>query len=237
MLTAFMTLGHVDTCESQRFVALCESLASARDWRQVLSALRAWVREVTGGAACSMRQWAARFSSFHVVVFDCETFRPRVVTDGADSVAFVLASALLHEDITQPPRENRWMDVEEVVPASALCLCVRPAPFFHFTTEAPSPPLSILNAQTIMLQAPSVHFTWQAAWPEPQRGLLSLFTSHGWQSFMIPRVSCRRETNVQQVLCMFALGFLPWLVVPFVLAIAGRPEHPHSPAVSAVVAM
>ena len=254
VLAAFLSLGAVESEERRLFTELCTILSVTQRWADLHGLLRTWVREMTGGAACTMRQWSARFSDFHAIVYDYAQSRTRVISCSTSrhTVAFVLASCLLQGSTLAHSfpagRAETWVNVEEILPASFLARCITPPPALHFTSmhsvesRGPTTTAELLNVQHSMLSAAMVHLTWTTVLPCAKRSLWSV-VSPWWASFLTPghpRLS--RSESEEVVGARFALAFCAWVFVLLDLRTTPRREagsldsRPHAaPGVLAAV--
>jgi len=248
LLAAFLSLGASEPAERRQFLELCTRLPSLRSQEERQGALRDWVQDITGGAACTMKQWSARFRGFHPIVYDWARSRPVMVPSGssAHGVAFVLSRCILHETPSEslPVRPEAWMDVEEILPPSLLCRTLRPFPVLHFTAGRevglPGPQTltaaDVLNVQERMLETPPAQLTWRTSLPAAKSDLASWLHAGGWSSFLKgPRtVSLHLSQGEDASLVVFALAFIVWLGVAVGFAGMHVPEDTPSRGVEAV---
>ena len=198
LLVAFLSMGVTTSGERRRFFQLCQDLPEAVNWNSLHELLRDWVREITGGAACTMKQWRARFGPLRVLVYDYARARPVLVdAKSCRTVAFVLASCLLHDTpaYALPPNlPEHWMDVEYVIPPCTLCKAIKPAVALHFTSVSTLEEKSegnaaaqVLHLQEKALRSPLQHLTWQTVRVAPESNFGSLLHPKGWSSLLRAR--------------------------------------------------
>jgi hypothetical protein len=240
LLSAFLSLAPASPEEERTFVALVDALLWSRSWNETLATLRAWVRSLSGGAGCTMRQWAARFNDFQVAVYDYSRSRPILV--GADSrapVASLLAHAILRESPSQTlpfHLPDAWIDVEAIIPAGLLARALVPPPGLHFTSR-PAPeepaltPARIPGAPYVdqayerLLDLPPVHLAWAVTVPEAASAA-AFFNPSRWSSFVRSKWSRRAgQEDAQPDLTGFALALLVWTVLLRSLAVAELPKQ------------
>ena len=230
LLAAFLSLGSVDASEKRDFLTLCQKLHRPTvSWPCCLEAVRAWVRAVTGGAACSLRQWRARCGrGFSVLVYDAQSSMPVIL--GADErlgVADVLASACVRGspsfDVPERPGLP-WADIETVLPSTLICSALRPLPFLHLTSNAgrrrqesgTTPQLeAVCDCYETMFSVPPCVLTWRAHTAQEPASALALFDPSRWSQGL----SCRRAPPAMQSSTPFALGLLVWTIVSCFLAL------------------
>jgi hypothetical protein len=211
LLAAFLTQGR---CAGQRrrFEALAARLQ--RSWPEALDAARAWVRDATGGAACSMRQWTSRHAPFRALLYDYQRMRPVVVGESsALPVAFVLASAVLREDPSRAFPATPWVDVEDVLSDTLLARCLRPPVALHFAGPQEPPDtqsLTSLIGRASSVSAPPAHLTWSTSLASPRRdtsnALASLLCTR-WSGFLTPQ---RERASAPQLASQLALALCAW---------------------------
>ena len=219
LLAAFLSLQREESKEQRAFVKMCGRLAKMYLWSEIFGTLRNWVRDVTGGAACTMKQWRAKFTGFSPVLYDFERDRPVVVGSGKHAVAYILACCILRDapaqslpaDLLEP-----WIDVETVLHPSLLCRALAPPVALHFTScveqsLAPKPG-DVMGLQERTLHAPPCSLTWNVplsdigdtasllpgSWP----GLLGL----RWSQNAMAKPSTENRA-------LFALRFLVWVLL------------------------
>jgi len=238
MLVAFLSLGSTTSSERRLFFQLCQELTTAVNWTNLHELIRAWVREMTGGAACTMKQWATRFGALRVLVYDYSLGRPILVDSNSSNrtVAFVLACSLLHDTpayALPPSLPEHWMDVEYVIPPSALCKALCPPVALHFTSVSmPEEPTEsnvaahVLHLQEDALCAPIQHLTWRTVRTFPGSDFGSILHPKGWSSLLRARrklpTECMEHSG-EAACTPFALGFVVWTLV--LLALAAVPIH------------
>lgn len=242
LLSAFLSLAPTSLNEERAFSTLVDVLLVSRTWNETLSTLRAWVRTLSGGAACTMRQWAARFHNFSVIVYDYSRSRPILVSaiDSRVSVAALLAQAILRESPFQNISScmpNAWIDVEAIMPASLLVRALVPPPGLHFSSRAapeePTPaPARIPGAPYVdqvyehLLDLPPVHLRWTVTVPEVASAAAAVFNPSRWSSFVRSKWSRRSdEANAQPDLIGFALAFIVWTVLMRRLTVSDVPKQ------------
>ena len=79
LLVTFLSMGITTLCVRRRFIQLCQDISGAMNWQNLHQMLRDWVREITGGAACTMKQWRNLFGPLHLLVYDYSRARPILV--------------------------------------------------------------------------------------------------------------------------------------------------------------
>lgn len=241
LLVAFLSLGVTTSGERRRFSQLCKDLPAAVNWNSLHELLRAWVREITGGAACTMKQWRARFGPLQVLVYDYARAKPVLVDANSScrTVAFVLASCLLHDTpayVLPANLPEHWMDVEYVIPPCTLCKAIQPPVALHFTSVSMLEEKSegnvaaqVLHLQEKALRSPLQHLTWQTVCLAPESNFGSLLHPKGWSSLLRARRTLPPDfiESSGDVECVkFALGFIVWVVV--LLTLAAAPINPFS---------
>lgn len=225
LLATFLSMGGSELCVRRRFIQLCQDISGAMNWHSLHQMLRDWVRDITGGAACTMKQWRNLFAPLHLLVYDYSRARPLLVDPLSNRpVAFVLACCLLHDtpSYALPPHlPETWVDVENVIPPCALCTVISPPVALHFTSTTILKDMvgcnvatKVLHLQERALSRPLQHLTWQAIRLAPDSNFGSLLHPKGWSNLLRSRQcqtshqTCSDENECVQ----FALGFVAWVV-------------------------
>jgi len=240
LIAAFMSLGSVSPGEKRDFLALCETLGRpSLSWQHCLFAVRGWVRAVTGGAACNLRQWRDRCGrGFSVLVYDYSSASPVMLGQDAQveiahdriGVADVLASACIRStpsfDVPMRPGLP-WTDVEAVIPAAMLCFALNPRPLLHFTSSETegtgltpcSPQLrSLCDCYEAMFKVEPSLLTWRVHTPQVPDSALAIFHPSRWSQGLISRhgAAAHAGTNSHTI---FALGLLVWVLANCLLVL------------------
>jgi hypothetical protein len=223
LLAAFLSLRREERGEKRDFLNLCGRVAKMYTWSEVYGALRGWVRDVTGGAACTMRQWCAK-RAFSPVLYDFERRRPVVVGPGKHSVAYVLACCVLRDAPARslPALPEPWIDVETVLHPSLLSRAIVPPVALHFTScldrgLRPGPG-DVMGLQEQALHAPPCSLTWNVPLPHGGASLLpSALLPSRWPGLLSLRWSQAAATASAEDRVVFALGFLAWALLGLVL--------------------
>ena len=85
------------------------------------------IKRITGGAACTMKQWTRRFTGFSIVVFDSRTLSLKYVDPQSDiQVAEIMSLSLCKNT------EQRYLDLETVIPSTLIAPMLNPMPLVHF---------------------------------------------------------------------------------------------------------
>lgn len=226
LLSAFLSLDTTASCERRRFLNMTTLLTETKTWEDVHTTLRTWVGQISGGAACTMKQWSSRFKPLNLVVYDYARARPIIVDsyDSSVTVAFALASSILHDTPAHPlPRDRlkHWIDAECVVPPSLLCYALIPKVAFHFTGVSvingeSNAAAEILDLQEKSLSRPLAHLTWNAkCMTSESDDLGSILHPRGWSGVLRARWSKPQSSHdCNDSKCIeFALGFIAWICV------------------------
>ena len=243
LLAAFLSLSPTSVNEERAFIALVDTLRLSRIWTETIDATRAWVRSLSGGASCTMRQWAARFAGFSALVYDYSSARPVLVTsESRVSVAALLAHAVLRDTPTQNlPLAVRqtWIDVEAVAPSSFLVRAIAPPPGLHFSSRPcaeeqqaagscliPGAPYVDL-AYERMLRLPPVHLTWTVIVPHASSLAAAVFNPSRWSEFLRSKKWAHPSNAVdgECALVPFALALVTWVLVLDGLGRSWSPEQ------------
>ena len=223
LLAAFLSLRQEHRDEKRNFLNLCGRVAGMSTWAEVYGALRGWVRDVTGGAACTMRQWCAQ-CAFSPVLYDFERARPVVIGPGRHAVAYVLACCVLRDAPARglPALPEPWIDVETVLHPSLLSRALVPPVALHFTScfdrSLRPEPGDVMGLQEQALHAPPCSLTWNVPLPHSDASLLpSALIPSRWPGLLSLRWARAAATASAEDRAVFALGFLAWALLGLIL--------------------
>ncbi|CAK0849474.1 unnamed protein product [Prorocentrum cordatum] len=182
LVAACLSLESSAASVERRFRDVCKSLeAPSEQWEARVAMAETWVRELMGGAACTMRQWSERYRAFHVLLFDCASLVPKLICsdDSRARVAGVLALATARESPSCGlPRQGTWFaDVEPFLPAGLLAPHLQPPVLVHFAagdvrdhegenTNEPRGAAVLHACYERMLRVPLRVLTWRMGSPD-----------------------------------------------------------------------
>ena len=231
LFAAYFALGLSDDISKYEFVAVCNSFQKfTLTWDEKYNILRDWIKSLTGGAMCTVRQWRARsIRNFAIMVYDQEKHSPLLISH-LDN--FHLADVLLSACFRESPSftyadtfKYPWIDIENIINSTVICSSLKPSPLLNFTCkssfELKRPWNTCLDSQIVLdlydamlVQLPTtLTMTFQQA-SLPESGL-AVFDPYRWCRGLMhnqtkPHVDCSLKHDYVQC---FSASFLTWYLV------------------------
>ena len=231
LLASFFALGLDDDISKQEFFYFYHSFQNLTlTWHKKYNMLKDWIKSLTGGGLCTIRQWRARATrDFAMIVYDYKLHHPILINSSSN---WCIADVLIGANFRETPSfhvpkiiPNPWVDVENIIPSSILCSSLKPIPIIHFKTasscEMKRPENTKSDAQIlvdvydVMLSKPATSLTMtfhQSSFPESG---LAVFDPYRWFHGLITRSTSDNSQQKKPYIVFVSLSLLTWYIVSF----------------------
>ena len=240
LIALFFSLGLQDQGTKREFFETCRFLQnSTLSLEQKRSILCTWIKAISGGGACTLRQWRARgVRNFYIFLYDYSAHMP-ILVDCQNN--YKVVDVIIHACLRESPSFNipksllhSWIDVETIIPPSVLCNALKPVPLLHFASsskfELKRPWNSSFDSQILidiydaMLSKLPTTLTMIFHTSELPESGLAVFDPRRWcRGLASGQTSTINITPDKTPLTRFTIAFLTWNLITIYLH--GRDER------------